>query len=104
MIYACSTKEYVADLSKLQHLKIKVLRTVGKFQRCKPVHELPMGFQVLYIIMLQKCAGNKQKSYKIMKIQMFATSEKAKPVTENMGGFILAAVKHMTIQVSKQPL
>jgi hypothetical protein len=30
-------------------LKIKVFHTVGKFQRCKPVHELLLAFQVLYI-------------------------------------------------------
>jgi hypothetical protein len=47
------------------------------------------------------CAGNK-KSYKIMKIQLFATWEKAKPDTENIKGLSLAAVKRTTVQVARQ--
>jgi hypothetical protein len=43
-------------------------------------------------------------SYKIMKMQMFTTSEKAKPDTENISGLNLAAVKRTTVQVTRQPL
>jgi hypothetical protein len=35
------------------------------------------------MITKQNSAGNKQRSYKIMEVQMFATSEKVKPDTEN---------------------
>jgi hypothetical protein len=46
----------------------------------------------------------KLRSYKIMKMQMFALSEKVKPDTENTRGLGLAAVKRTTIQVTRQPL
>jgi hypothetical protein len=39
-----------------------------------------------------------------MKMQMFVTSEKVKPDTVNIRGLNLVAVKHMTIQVTSQPL
>jgi hypothetical protein len=39
-----------------------------------------------------------------MKTQMFATSEKVKPDIENVRGLSLAAVKRMTVQVTRQPL
>jgi hypothetical protein len=39
-----------------------------------------------------------------MKIQMFPTLEKANRDTENIKGINLAAVKHTTIQVTKQLL
>jgi hypothetical protein len=35
---------------------------------------------------------------------MFATSEKAKPDTENIRGLNLAAVKRTTVQVTRLPL
>jgi hypothetical protein len=47
---------------------------------------------------------DKQKSYKIIKMQMFATSEKAKPDTGNIRCLSLAAVKRTAIQVTWQPL
>jgi hypothetical protein len=37
------------------------------------------------------------KSYKIIKMQMFATLEKAKPDTGYIRGLNLAAVKHTTV-------
>jgi hypothetical protein len=46
-------------------------------------------------------AGNKQKSYKIMKIQMFAILDKANPDTSNITDLNLAAVKHTTVQVTR---
>jgi hypothetical protein len=43
--------------------------------------------------------GNKEKSYKIMKLNMFAVSDKANPDTENIRGLkILAVVKLMTMK------
>jgi hypothetical protein len=56
------------------------------------------------MIIQQNCAGNKQKSYKITKMQMFATSEQEKPGTENIRGLNLAAVKRTGVQVTRQPL
>jgi hypothetical protein len=47
---------------------------------------------------------NKQKSYKIMKIQMFAILDKAKPDTENIRGLNLATVKHTMVEVIGLPL
>jgi hypothetical protein len=47
-------------------------------------------------------ADNKQKSYKLMKMKMFAIL--AKPETENIRGLNLAAVKHMTVQMTRRPL
>jgi hypothetical protein len=43
-------------------------------------------------------------SYKIMKMQMFATMDKANPDTGNIRGLNLAAVKHTTVQVTRLPL
>jgi hypothetical protein len=49
--YACSTWELVADtyLLKLQRLQIKVLRTIGNFPRCTPVHNLHTAFDLPYV-------------------------------------------------------
>jgi hypothetical protein len=47
------------------------------------------------------CAGNKQGSYDIMRITMFAAQDKAKPDTENVRGLNLAVIKLTTIQVTK---
>jgi hypothetical protein len=49
-------------------------------------------------------AGNKQKSHRIMKMQSFVTLDKAIPDTGNIRGLNLAAVKHMTVQVTRLPL
>jgi hypothetical protein len=50
------------------------------------------------MITLQNYAGNKQKLYKITKMQMSAILGKAKPYTENIRGLNLAAVKRTTVQ------
>jgi hypothetical protein len=50
------------------------------------------------MIIYQNYAGNKQKSYKITKMQMFTTLDKANCDTGNIRGLNLAAVRHMTIQ------
>jgi predicted TPR repeat methyltransferase len=45
--------------------------------------------------------SNKQKSYKIMKMQMFATLDKAIRDTGNIRGLNLVAVNHTTVQVNR---
>jgi hypothetical protein len=42
----------------------------------------------------------KQKSYKIIRMNMFAIWEKAKPDIENIRGLNLAMVKLMTLQAA----
>jgi hypothetical protein len=49
---------------------------------------------------VQNEAGNKQKLFKIMKMQMSAIQGKAKPNTENIRDLNLAVVKRTTVQVS----
>jgi hypothetical protein len=107
MTYAFPSWEFAADthLLKLQRQQNKVLRTTGKFSRRTPVRNLHMAFQVSYIYdHIKKCAGNKQRSYKITKMQMFSTSKKEKPDTEDIRGFKLAEVKRTIVQVTRQPL
>jgi hypothetical protein len=53
------------------------------------------------MIIQQNDAGNKQKSYKIMKMQMFVTLDKANRGTGNIRGLNLAAVSNTTVQVSR---
>jgi hypothetical protein len=53
------------------------------------------------MIILQNYAGNKQKLYKIMKMQLSAILGKAKPDTKNIRGLNLAAVKRTIVQVSR---
>jgi hypothetical protein len=57
----------------------------------------------MYVIIQQNCAGNKQKSYKIMRMNMFAAKDKAKPDIENIRGLNLAVVKLMTVHATKLP-
>jgi hypothetical protein len=49
-------------------------------------------------------AGNKLRSYKLVNIQMFMTSEKVKPGIENIRDLSLAVVKYVAVQVTRQPL
>jgi hypothetical protein len=52
----------------------------------------------------QDSRGNWQKSYRITKMPIFATLDKANPDTGNLRGLNLAALKHTTVQVIKLPL
>jgi hypothetical protein len=89
-------------LLKLQHLQNKVLCTIGNFPRCTPVRKLHMAFKLPYVCdYIKNYAGNKQKPYKIMKMKMFATLDKAKAHIQNVN---LAAVKHTTIHMTRLPL
>jgi hypothetical protein len=74
MTYACSSWELLDTyLLKLQHLQNKVLLTIGNFPSCTPVCDLQMAFNLRYVYnYTTKCAGNKQKSYKIMRMNMYA--------------------------------
>jgi hypothetical protein len=51
MTYACPTWEFAADthLLKLQHLQSRVLRTVGDLDRCTPVRDLHLAFNIAYV-------------------------------------------------------
>jgi hypothetical protein len=61
-----------AYLLKLQRLQNKVLRTIGKFPRCIPVRDLHTSFSLPYVYdYIKNCTGSKQKSYKIMRMNMF---------------------------------
>jgi hypothetical protein len=48
----------------------------------------------------QNYESNKQKSYKIMKMQMSVTLDKANTDTGNIGGLNLATVRHTAVQVT----
>jgi hypothetical protein len=49
--YACLAWELAADtyLLKLQRLQNKVLRTIGNFPRCTPVHDMHTAFNLPYV-------------------------------------------------------
>jgi hypothetical protein len=71
--YFCPAWEFVADthLLKLQRLQNKFLRKIGNFPRHTAVRELFSIFRT-FTIMKQSCAGEKQKSYKIIEELMSA--------------------------------
>jgi hypothetical protein len=76
MTYACPAWEFAADtyLLKLQRLQYKVLRTIGNFPRHTPVRDLHVVSKFrMFMTLSQNYAGNKQKSFRIVTIQMFAT-------------------------------
>jgi hypothetical protein len=50
---------------------------------------------------ITNCAGNNQKLYKIIRMNMFAAQYKVKPETENLRGLNLVAVMLMTVQTTK---
>jgi hypothetical protein len=60
------------------------LRTAGKFPRGTQVRQVRIAFQVpnIYDYITKLC--RQQKPYKITKMQIIATWEKAKPDTENI--------------------
>jgi hypothetical protein len=73
--YACPAWELAADtyILKLQRLQNRVLHTIGNFPRCTPVRDMHTAFNLPYVYdYKQNCAGNKQKSYGIMRMNMFA--------------------------------
>jgi hypothetical protein len=61
--------------TELQCPQNKVLYIIGNFSRNTLVHDLHIAF---------KLPGNKQKSYKAVKMQMFAILNKGKPDEGNI--------------------
>jgi hypothetical protein len=53
---------------------------------------------------IRRYSDGRKSPYKIMITKMFAPLDKAKPVTENIRGLNLAAVKYTTVQVTRLPL
>jgi hypothetical protein len=54
---------------KLQRQQNKVLRTIGVFPRYTPVCDLHTASNLPYVYdYITNCAGSKQKSYKIMRM------------------------------------
>jgi hypothetical protein len=76
MTCAFTARGLAADtyLLKMQLLQNKVLCTIGSFPRCTPVRDLHIAFNLPYVydFVTTCCAGNKQKLYKIMRMNMFA--------------------------------
>jgi hypothetical protein len=72
---------------KIAHTENKVLYTTGNFPRCTPVCDVHVTFKLPYVYdYITKLSGKKQKSYKIMRMNMFAAQDKVKPDTENLRG------------------
>jgi hypothetical protein len=55
----------------------------------------------VYIQLYNKTVQATTKSYRIMRMNMFAVQDKAKPDKENMKGLNLAVVKLTTVQMTK---
>jgi hypothetical protein len=107
MTYASPAWEFGADthLLELQRLQNKVLRTIGKFPRRTPVRDLHLAFQIPVVYnYITKLCRQQAEVIQNHEMKMFATLDKAKPVTENTRGLNLAAVKHTTVQVTRLPL
>jgi hypothetical protein len=69
-------------------------------QGARRVCDFHMAFNLPYVYKhITNCAGNKQKSYKIMRINMFIAEDKAKPDTKNIRGLNFVPVKPKTVQV-----
>jgi hypothetical protein len=51
MTYFCPTSEHTAEahLLKLQRLQNRVLRAIGKLDRCTPVRELHVDLKISYV-------------------------------------------------------
>jgi hypothetical protein len=99
MIYACPAWKLVADTYPFiiaAHAKKGFAHTGLRF-----AHSFQPSLCIQLYNYLTKVSGNKQKSYKIMIMNMFAPQDKVKPDIENIGGLNLVVVKLMTIQVTK---
>jgi hypothetical protein len=103
MNYACPAWEFAGDnqLLKLQRLQNKVLRTIANFPRRTSVRDLHMAFELPYICdYVTKLCRQQADVTQIMKMQIFATLDKANPDTGNIRGLNLAVVKHTIVQVT----
>jgi hypothetical protein len=99
MIYSCPTWEFAAEthLLKLQLLQNKILRTIGNIPSGASVRDMHASFHILYVY--DYMAG-RQKSFKIMKMEMFMTLSKAKPDTENTRDLKVVMGMFMAVQAS----
>jgi hypothetical protein len=73
--HACPAWKLAADtcLLKRQRLRNKILRTSGKFPRRAPVRDLRLALKVPYVYdFVTKLCRSKQKSYRVIIIQMLA--------------------------------
>jgi hypothetical protein len=86
----------------LQLLQNKVLRTSGNFPRRTPVRDLQMAFKLPYIhdYVTKLCRQQAEviQNHENENVRNIGQSD---PDTENKRGLHLAAVKHMTIHVTK---
>jgi hypothetical protein len=59
---------------KIARIKKKILRTTGNFPRCTPVRDLHTALNLPYVYdyVKKKCAGDKQKLNKFMRMNMSA--------------------------------
>jgi hypothetical protein len=104
---------YMVETCTTSHVYIKQVRHIPTccldwryphFVCCVDGCNISISKCRIFMIIYWNCAGNKHRSYKITKMQMFATSEKEKPDTENIRGLNLAAAKRTTVQVTRKPL
>jgi hypothetical protein len=66
---------------------------------------LAHGFQIPCVYdYIRNYAGDRQKPYRMMRINMFVVWDKENPDIENITGLNLAVVKLTTVQVTRLPL
>jgi hypothetical protein len=83
---------------------VKYIRTIAKQQPRRTIQQLLEAVFSVGSALKLYIPGNKHKSYKMVKMQIFATLDKAKFDTGNIRGLILAAVKHTTVQMTRLSL
>jgi hypothetical protein len=98
MTYASPAWEFAADSHLMKLQRLAIFQGAHWFGICIWRSKFHM-----YMTTKQNYAGSKQKSYNIMIIKMFATLDKAKLDIESIRGLNLAAVKHMTVPVTRLP-
>jgi hypothetical protein len=92
-------------LLKLQHLQNKAIRTTGNFPRCTPVRNLHTVFNLLYVYdYITKLCRQQAEVILNHENEYVCSIGQGKEDKENIRGLNLAAVKHMTIQVTDQTL
>jgi hypothetical protein len=106
LVYACPAWEFVADilLLKLQSLQNKFLRTISKFQDCTLIRKVRMAFQVPYTYDYTTKLCRQQAELIQNHGNANVNIRKVKLDTQNIRGSSMAAVKCMTVQVTRQLL
>jgi hypothetical protein len=102
MVYACPTREYVADahLLKLKTLQNRILRAVGNFDRHTPVRKMHMALKIPYVYDYITKSRRKQKSSKFVQIQMYVQLDREKPCIECIRGLNLAVDRPTNVQAT----